>query len=281
MQTDDTGIKILEIMHTNKNLPEKEQRACHTTVMCFKHTEGKIILYQSANRYCKENWQSILAERESSKKMLIVSDASSCSVPNGKDLEQAIPAGCLGNHGRRKFADLKDNYPEQCGYFLNLINKIYKNENNCKNLTPEERLEYHQNHSQPLVDLIYQKIDELFNNKIIEPNSDLGKAMNYWLNHKQELTTFLKVPDCPIDNNWAEFELRIIALYRKVSMFFKNLDTAAINSDMFSLIATCTANNINSFEYLNWIQKSWKDVQANPDKYLPWNFKIYTEKIAV
>ena len=49
--------------------------------------------------------------------------------------------------------------------------------------------------------------------------------------------------------------------------------------DTFSLIATCEANNINSFAYLNWIQKNWKDVQANPVKYLPWNFKIDTEKI--
>ena len=145
----------------------------------------------------------------------------------------------------------------------------------------KERLEHHQKYSQPLVDLIYQKIDKLFNNKIIEPNSDLGKAMNYWLNHKPELTTFLRVVGCPIDNNWAEFELRIIALYRKVSMFFKNLSTAEINSDMFSVIATCEVNNINSFEYLNWIQKNWKEVQCNPVKYLPWHFKIDTEKIAV
>jgi len=47
------------------------------------------------------------------------------------------------------------------------------------------------------------------------------------------------------------------------------------------LVWSFTANNINSFAYLNWIQKNWKDVQTNPAKYLPWNFKIDTEKIAV
>ncbi len=279
--TDDTGMRILEIMQNNKSLPEKEQRACHTTVMCIKHAQGKIILYVSANRYCKENWLPLLTKRQSKNKLLIVSDASSQSFPTGKELDKAISAGCLGNHGRRKFADLKDNYPKECSYFLNLISEIYANEEECKNKTPEQRLAYHQEHSQPKIDAIYQKITKLFDNKEVEPNSDLGKAMNYWLNHQEKLTAFLRIAGCPLDNNLSEFNLRIIALYRKVSMFFKNLGSAEVNSNMFSLIATCEANNINSFEYLNWIQKNWKEVQANPAKYVPWNFKIDTEKIAI
>ena len=279
LSTDDTGMRILEVMQNNKNLPKKEQRACHTTVMCIKHGEHKIIIYVSANKYCKENWKPLLEKRTSNEKLIIVSDASSQSLPAGKDLEKAIPAGCLGNHGHRKFKDLTNHYPEICEYFLNLIFEIYENDRACKNYNAEERLAYHQEKSQPHIDALYNKITELFVNKIVEPNSDLGIAMNYWVRHKKELTAFLKVAGCPLDNNWAEFELRIIALYRKTSMFFKTLDSAEINSNMFSLIATCEANNINSFDYLNWIQKNWKDVKENPAKYLPWNFKIDTEKI--
>lgn len=279
--TDDTNMRILEVMQNNKNLPEKERRACHTTVMCIQHAQGKIILYVSANRYCKENWLPLLKKRKSKNKLLIVSDASSQSFPTGEELDKAISAGCLGNHGRRKFADLKNNYPNECSYFLNLISGIYANEEECKNKTPEGRLAYHQKHSQPKIEAIYKEITKLFDNKEVEPNSDLGKAMNYWLNHQEKLTAFLRIVGCPLDNNLSEFNLRIIALYRKVSMFFKNLDSAEVNSNMFSLIATCEANSINSFGYLNWIQKNWKEVQANPEKFLPWHFKIETEKIAV
>lgn len=279
LSTDDTGMRILEVMQNNKDLPKKEQRACHTTVMCFKHIQYKIVLYVSANRYCKENWKPLLEKRSSQEKLIIVSDASSQSFPTGAELEKSIPVGCLGNHGHRKFKDLENNYPEECQYFLNLIFEIYENDRNCKHYTSEQRLKYHQEKSQPYIDAIYTKITELFIKKIIEPNSDLGKAMNYWVNHKEKLTMFLSVAGCPLDNNWAEFELRIIALYRKTSMFFKTLNTAEINSNMFSLIATCEANNINSFAYLNWIQRNWKDVQANPAKYLPWNFKMDTGKI--
>lgn len=279
--TDDTGMKILEVIKDNKNLPIDEQRACHTTVMCFQHLQGKIILYISANRYCKENWLPLLNKRESTDKLLILSDASSQSFPTGKALDKAESAGCLGNHGRRKFEDVKNNYPEECSYFLNLISEIYDNEAICKDRDQQSRLEYYQEHSRPKINAIYQKILSLFGNKEVEPNSDLGKAMNYWLNHESKLTAFLRIPGCPLDNNWAEFELRIIALYRKVSMFFKNLHSAEINSNMFSLIATCEANGVNSFAYLNWIQHNWQDVQSSPYKYLPWNFKIETEKIAV
>lgn len=280
LSTDDTGIKILSKMEDNKFLPEKQQRACHTTVMCIEHTAGKIILYVSADRYCKENWKPLLNKRQAEEKLIIVTDASSQSYPTGEELNKSISAGCLGNHGRRKFADIKENHPEECGYFLNLISEIYDNESECKNQAPEKRLEFHQKNSKHKIEAIYSKITELFSNKIVEPNSDLGKAMQYWLNHQQRLTEFLRTPGCPLDNNWSEFNLRIIALYRKTSMFFLNLNSAEVNSNMFSLIATCEANNINSFEYLNWIQHNWQDVRENPAKYLPWHFKIHTERIA-
>ncbi|WP_250311031.1 hypothetical protein [Rickettsia endosymbiont of Oedothorax gibbosus] len=32
------------------------------------------------------------------------------------------------------------------------------------------------------------KIDELFNDKKVEPNSRLGQAMKYWINNKEGLT---------------------------------------------------------------------------------------------
>ena len=144
---------------------------------------------------------ALLAKRKSRDKLLLVSDASSQSLPSDSDLTRVIAAGCLGNHGRRKFADLQHNYPKECGLFLDLISSIYKNEAACKEQSKEQRLKYHQQYSQPLVDQIYNYINELFANKVVEPNSDLGKAMNYSLNHKLALTAFLRIAGCPIDNN--------------------------------------------------------------------------------
>ena len=191
----------------------------------------------------------------------------------GADLGKIYSAVCLGGHGRRKFKDAEENYPEYCEFFLKLIHEIYRNEHACIDKTQDERLKYHQEHSTVLIDQIYNKIDELYKNKLVEPNDDLGQALNYWLNHKKGLTIFLRIPGAKLDNNWSEQELRIIAILRNNSLFFKTLISAEISCDLLGLIETCRANNVNAFGYLNWIQDNWQAVQKNPDQYLPWHFR--------
>jgi transposase len=278
--TDDTGNKILSVLKANQLLPESDQRACHTTAICTSYGEFKINLYITANRYCRENWTSLLENRKSKDKVVIMTDASSQSLPKAKDLEKTISGVCLGGHGRRKFEDLQKYHPEECGYFLDLISKLYKNEKECKNKAAEDRLNYHQQHSQSIIESIYSRISQLYDQKLVEPNSDLGKAMNYWLNHRQGLTLFLRVAGVPLDTNWVERSLRIMAVFRKACLFFKTELSAIILNDMFSLISTCEVNGVNAFEYLNWIQIHWKEVQKNPMAYLPWCFKNETERIA-
>jgi len=116
---------------------------------------------------------------------------------------------------------------------------------------------------------------------LVEPNDDLGQALNYWLNHKKGLTLFLRVSGAKLDNNWSEQELRIIAILRNNSLFFKTLSSAEISCDLLSLIETCRANEVNAFGYLNWIQDNWLAVQKNPDQYLPWHFKKPRQDIIV
>jgi len=278
--SDDTGMKILSAVKLNETLPESERRACHTTAICALYGDFKIILYITANRYCRENWVPLLETRQRQDKVIVMTDASNQSLPKGQELERVVSAVCLGGHARQKFKEVEDYYPEECGYFLNLISELYKNESACKDKSPQERLDHHQKYSRGIIDAVYAKIAGLFEERIVEPNSILGKAMNYWLNHREGLTAFLRVVGVPLDNNWSENALRIMAVYRKASLFFKTFQSAMIMSDMFSLVATCEANGINAFLYLNWIQENWKQVQANPEAYLPWCFKNETEKIA-
>jgi hypothetical protein len=278
--TDDTGIRILEVQKSNQSLPEKEQRACHTTAICALSGEYKIILYMTANKYCRENWLSLLEKRKTEDKVILMSDASSQSIPKGDELNRVVPAVCLGGHGRRKFTDLEQSYPEECGYFIELISELYKNEAMCKDMTPEERLKYHKKNSAEIIGKIYTRIKQLFETKEVEPNSDLGKAMRYWLNHKRGLTAFLRTAGALLDNNWAENALRIMAIYRNASLFFKTTKSAAIMSDLFSVVRTCEENGVNAFQYLNWIQRNWKVVQAEPGRFLPWHFNTDTERIA-
>lgn len=55
----------------------------------------------------------------------------------------------------------------------------------------------------------------------MEPNSGLGQAISYLLNHWQKLTLFLEKPGVPLDNNVVERALKKAILHRKNSLFYK------------------------------------------------------------
>lgn len=272
--SDDTGARILETMK-EPTLEGKKKRACHTTVICTKHDQHKIIVYQTGQKYCRENWSELLKSRKNPDKIILMTDASNQSLAGKKDSHLVEQSICLGGHARRKFTDITEYYPEICSKFTELVSQLYRNDALCKNnkMSDQERLEYHQAHSQQVIDEIYQLIDILLANKKVEPNCSLGKAFKYWLNHKKGLTAFLRIAGAPLDNNTSENGLRIRAIQRKITLFNKTEFSAEVMDDMNSLVATCEANGINVRGYLIWTQVNWKQVQENPNAYVPWKFQ--------
>ena len=276
--SDDTGAKILEVIKANKTLPEKQRRGCNTTTICTTTDEGhNIILYITDNKHCGENFVPIMASRSNKDHYLnLMVDASSKNRPNvdERDLRKLIIINCLF-HGRQKFDDIKDYYPEECGYFLEEIKSIYKINNECRSYDSRKRLRHHKQHSGRHMKNIYDRIHYLFNQKLAEPNSALGKAMNYWLNNKTGLTRFLKIKGAPLDNNKSERALKSVILQRKNSLFFKTKNSAEILSGLSGIVRTCEANGINGFAYLNWVQANWVKVRKDASNYLPWKYLEY------
>lgn len=288
LQVDDTGAKILAVINANKQLAEDEKgRACHTTVISGL-TEGshKLVIYMTANKHCGEHLQGLLGKRHAEKAehyLKIMSDASSSNLA-GMDGSKIIASNCWA-HGRQKFVDVRDNWQHECDYFLSEIKAVYANEAHCQSnrYTEQQRYKYHRVHSRKHYKNIYAKINELYAKKIVEPNSDLGKAMNYWLNNRKGLGMFLRVKGIPLDNNASERALKDMILQRKNSLFFKTLGSAEVWSGLASIVKTCSENLVNAFGYLNWLQENWVAVQKQPANYLPWKYKKYlddTELIA-
>src|SRR5437016_6481712 len=54
-------------------------------------------------------------------------------------------------HGRRKFVEVAENFPEECRYVLKQLGKVYKNDAFAREqgMSPEERLRFHQVESGP------------------------------------------------------------------------------------------------------------------------------------
>jgi transposase len=48
-------------------------------------------------------------------------------------------------------------------------------------------------------------LNDQLDQKKVEPNSGLGQAISYMLNHWKPLTLFLRVPKAPLDNHYASY----------------------------------------------------------------------------
>lgn len=107
----------------------------------------------------------------------------------------------------------------------------------------------------------------------MEPNSSLGKALNYMLSHWEGLTRFLHVPAAPLDNNIIERGLKIPIRSRKNSLFYKTEHGALVGGVLTSIIHTCVMNGENPVDYLISLQKNKKNLFKSPKDWLPWTYK--------
>jgi hypothetical protein len=112
-----------------------------------------------------------------------------------------------------------------------------------------------------------------FEEKVTEPNSALGGAIRYMLNHWEKLTLFLRRAGAPLDNNVCERALKKAILHRKNALFYRTANGARVGDLFMSLIYTCELNQANPFDYLTRLQEHADEVAANPQCWMPWNYR--------
>jgi transposase len=265
---DDTTGRILE--NQSKGL------ATHTTAFISVHDEKKIHLFFTGQKHAGNNADAILAKRTTEEPVIAMMDASSKNIPKQMSAEltaRFILCFCLV-HGRRKFFEVLNFFDKECDFVLEIIGQVYLNEQYCKKkkLSPQERLHYHQLHSQPLMDSLYIWLNNQLLYELSENNSGLGEAVRYMLRHWIPLTTFLRVAGAPMDSSWAERIIKIAIRHRRNSLFYKTTNGAEVGDCMMSLISTAQQNGINPYDYLNTLQQYPEQVKASPQLWLPWNY---------
>jgi len=139
-------------------------------------------------------------------------------------------------------------------------------------MSPAARLAYHQRYSQLIMDELKGWLQKQVDDRLVEPNSSLGKAMTYMQTHWKTLTRFLSIPGAPLDNNLVERALKLFIRQRKNSLFFRTEHSAYIASVLTSLIATCLHAGVNAVEYLVALQEHRAEVAADPAAWLPWTY---------
>ena len=120
---------------------------------------------------------------------------------------------------------------------------------------------------------LHQWLKQQLDEKEVEPNSGLGKAIAYMLNHWKALTQFFRVPGAPLDNNICERALKRAILHRKNSLFYKTEHGAYIGDLFMSIIHTCELEKANPFDYMVNLSKHSNLISENPEKWMPWNYR--------
>jgi hypothetical protein len=269
---DDTTIKILDLMAENADVDAPSRKGMFTSGLVSTLGEIKIGLFFTGRKHAGENLSEVLAQRAQALPPPIqMCDALSRNLP--QELE-TILANCL-THARRNFTDLAEIFPPECGYVIKILGEIYRNNSEAKgqNLSSEQRLKFHQRESRPLMEELRTWLKQQFEEKRVEPNSGLGKAISYMLKHWEALTLFLRIPGAPLDNNICERALKMAILHRKNSLFYKTEHGAYIGDLFMSLIHTCRLSKINPFNYLTTLQKYSSHLRQNPHLWLPWNYQ--------
>ena len=280
---DDTHVRILAVIKENREAAEarvsgqaEPRTGRYTTGLVANAGERTICLYFAGRAQAGENLEEVLALREPERGLPIVrSDA--LSVNTLEDEGAIIRSHCLA-HGRRKFTEIEGVFPADCQRVIDDLNRVFEQEATTRQqgLTAAARLAHHQTHSGPILDRLKTWLEDHVRERLVEPNSSLGKAFQYLLNHWHTLTQFLRVPGAPLDHNTVERALKLMIRQRRNSLFYASTHSAYVASLLTSMIATCAQAGINALAYLVALQEHRAEVFRNPSAWLPWN---YTEQL--
>lgn len=271
---DDTPVRILSLIKENRDLEPMAgaRTGMQSTALVVNSGEQTICLYFSGRAHAGENLKAVLAKREADRDPpMVMSDALRHNEAPGIDL---IRCHCLA-HGRRKFTEIESAFPEACQEVVFTLKQVFDHEEKTQKeqMSAEERLVYHQAYSAPLMARLKASMEGQVTRREVEPNSSLGKAFSYWLDHWSTLTQFLRTLGAPLENNTAERALKLIIRQRKNSLFYATPHSAYVASLLTSLIATCVQAGVNAMDYFSALQENRSAVFANPANWLPWTYQ--------
>jgi transposase len=230
------------------------------------------VVFFTGRQHAGENLRDVLELRARElERPIQMCDPLSRNMP--ADLK-TILANCLV-HARRQFADVAEHFSNECRYVIHALEGVYKNDETARRdkLSPEERLKFHQTHSEPIMKDLKEWLQRQFDERLVEPNSALGKAITYMLKHWDPLTLFLRKAGAPLDNNICERALKKVILHRKNALFYKTRKGARVGDLFMSLIHTCQVGGFNPFDYLRELVRHKESLVLNPAAWMPWKYR--------
>lgn len=274
---DDTPMRVQQwSIKAKKGEPLREddpqRTGVFTTGVLSKSAQRPTIaLFFTGVAHAGENLGRVLQQRMAERAPPVqMCDALSRNLP--RDLE-TIVAHCL-SHARRNFVDVAEVFPGEVRHVLLCLKQVYRTDAAAKRfkLSDELRLQLHQRRSAPLMNDLHRWLTEQLEQRNVEPNSSLGQAIKYLLKHWERLTLFLRLPGVPLDNNLCEQALKMAIRHRKNSLSYKTQRGADVGDTYMSLIHTCYFAEADPLDYLTQVQRHAEQANADPARWLPWNY---------
>jgi transposase len=148
MHNDDTSMRILRWIRE----PGDKRTGTFTSGIVSIVGAWTIALFFTGWKHAGENLAEVLKRRARQLPAPIqMSDALSRNSPKVEGVEP-LQANCLA-HGRRQVVEVVENFPEECRYILETLRGVYHHDALAREreLSPEDRLRFHQEHSGPLM----------------------------------------------------------------------------------------------------------------------------------
>jgi transposase len=191
--------------------------------------------------------------------------------------KELTEVGCMA-HCRRKFFESYANYKcPEAKEALEFIQQLYKIEKEVKDLPYEKIKEIRQQRSIPILTEFKTWLDKTL--RTVLPKSPTGGAIGYALKQWTALTNYTKEGYLSIDNNAAERLIKPLVIGRKNWLQLGSEKGGKNAAALFSLIETCKANNVNTFNYLkDVLTRIQSHNSAKLSELLPYNWKPLDNK---
>jgi transposase len=135
-----------------------------------------------------------------------------------------------------------------------------------------------QEKSKPILEKFKAWVDDLL--PATPPNSALGKALGYTSRQWPKLVRHLDHPEIPVDNNYIERQIKSYATGRRAWLFAYDAAGAQASANLYSLVMTCRANEIEPYAYLNYLFEHLPAASTveQIEALLPWNVKAVLDE---
>lgn len=108
-------------------------------------------------------------------------------------------------------------------------------------------------------------------------NSRFDKAINYLLNRRNSLMTYLENPRCSLSSNQSERSIRPVTIGRKNYLFSDTQAGADASMLVYSIVETAKANGLHPGDYINYLLEYCPSANMSDDELevlAPWSEKV-------